>query len=85
MAEENTQKPEETPEEKPAGSELSFKTADELSTFLMDLQGQISNMQQTIDKLSPVTEESEEKPEETPEEETPAEEVNEIDQLLQTD
>lgn len=65
---------------------LSFKTADELSTFLMDLQGQIGNMQQTIDKLSPVEENAETTEEEGKEETTEEpskEEISEIDQLLQ--
>lgn len=66
-------------------SKLSFKTADELSTFLMDLQGQIGNMQQTIDKLSPVEENSKEEKEETKEEELSDEEVSEIDRLLQSE
>ena len=78
MAEENKETKEETKEEK----KLSFKTADELSTFLMDLQGQIGNMQQTIDKLSPVEENSKEEKEETKEEELSDEEVSEIDRLL---
>lgn len=72
---------------------LSFKTADELSSFLMDLQGQISNIQETVDKIQPAeseaseesTEEStDESTEETTEEPT-EEEVNEIDKLLQAD
>lgn len=79
MAEE--EKKEETTES------LSFKTADELSTFLMDLQGQIGNMQQTIDKLSPVEENAETAEEEEGKEETTEEpskeEISEIDQLLQ--
>lgn len=65
------------------GSKLSFKTADELSNFLMDLQGQIGNMQQVIDKLSPVEENSEEEEEET--EDLTEEEVSEIDRLLQSE
>lgn len=72
-----------TPEEE---SKLSFKTADELSNFLMDLQGQIGNMQQTIDKLSPV-EETPKEDEEGEEGKTPEEpsqdEISEIDKLLQ--
>lgn len=61
---------------------LSFTTAEELTTFLMDLQGQIGNMQETIDKLSPVEdEEVAEEVEET--EERTEDEINEIDQLLQ--
>lgn len=80
---EETEKTEEETEEKTEG--LSFETADELSTFLMDLQGQIGNLQKTIDKMNPVSEE--EKTEETSEEkteETSEEELSEIDQLLQT-
>ena len=73
--EETEEETEEKTEEKTEG--LSFETADELSTFLMDLQGQIGNLQKTIDKMNPVSEE--EKTEETSEEE-----LSEIDQLLQT-
>lgn len=83
MAEENKETKEET-----KGEKLSFKTADDLSTFLMDLQGQIGNMQETIDKLSPVEENAGgEETEETPpaEEELSDEEVSEIDQLLQSE
>lgn len=78
MAEETTQ---ETTEE--TSEKLSFKTADELSTFLMDLQGQIGNMQQTIDKLSPVKEETTEESTTETTEEPSQEEVSEIDKLLQ--
>ena len=68
-------------------SKLSFKNADELTSFLMDLQGQIGNMQQTIDKLSPVKDEEELKDGEEGKEEKEMtdEEVNEIDQLLQSE
>lgn len=78
MGEENK----ETKEEK-----LSFKTADDLSSFLMDLQGQIGNMQETIDKLSPVEENAEEGKEDKEEstEEMSEDEINEIDQLLQSE
>lgn len=65
---------------------LSFKTADELTTFLLDLQGQISNLTETVDKLSPVTETNEET--DTPDEQTEQlsdEEISEIDQLLQSE
>lgn len=72
-------------------NKLSFKTADELTDFLMDLQGQIVNVQETVDKLAPVEEnepveettENNEESEETPVEEPSEEELNEIDQLLQ--
>lgn len=65
---------------------LSFKTADELTTFLLDLQGQIANLTETVDKLSPVTETDEETdtPDEQAEEMTD-EEISEIDQLLQSE
>ena len=69
---------------------LSFSTVDELTSFLMDLQGQIVNIQETVDKLAPAkeeeateaTEETEET-EEAPAEEVSEEEINEIDKLLQ--
>lgn len=61
---------------------LSFKNADELTTFLMDLQGQLINMQETVDKLSPVKEEESDEGEPTSEELTD-EELSEIDRLLQ--
>lgn len=78
MAEDSKEKKEGTEETK-----LSFKTADELTQFLMDLQGQIVNMQETIDKLSPVEEKAEET--EVKEEELSDEEINEIDRLLQSE
>ena len=65
---------------------LSFKTADELTNFLLDLQGQIVNLTETVDKLSPVTETNEET--DTPDEQTEQlsdEEISEIDQLLQSE
>lgn len=78
-------------EEEKKESVLSFATADELTTFLMDLQGQIVNLQETIDKMNPVEEaEPTEDTEDTPAEETPTEEeapteeeLSEIDALLQ--
>lgn len=70
--------------EKKEEDTLSFKTAEELTTFLMDMQGQLANMQQTIDKLSPVEEEvKEDVKEEVTTEEPTAEEISEIDKLLQ--
>ena len=63
---------------------LSFKTADELTTYLMDLQGQITNMQETIDKLSPKEEQQQEQQEEQ-QEELSDEEISEIDKLLQSE
>lgn len=68
-------------------NKLSFKTADDLSNFLLDLQGQISNLTETVDKLSPVEESSEKgsDPAEEKTEELSDEEVNEIDQLLQSE
>lgn len=82
MAEDSKEKKEGTEETK-----LSFKTADELTQFLMDLQGQIMNMQETIDKLSPVEEKAEEQEGESEgkEEELSDEEINEIDRLLQSE
>lgn len=68
---------------------LSFKTADELTTFLLDLQGQIANLTETVDKLSPVTEtdpEPDPDPDPDPEpEQLSDEEISEIDQLLQSE
>ena len=68
-------------------NKISFKTADELSNFLLDLQGQISNLTETVDKLSPVEESSEEgsDPAEETKEELTDEEVSEIDRLLQSE
>ncbi len=67
---------------------MEFKTKEDLVNFLTDLQGQIVNLQETVDKLSPV-EGSEEAPEgevtETTEEELSEEEVSEIDKLLQSE
>ena len=80
MAEDLTEKTEE--------KALSFETADELTNFLIDLQGQIANLTETVDKIKPVEESEEEKPEEETkeepvEEETSEEEISEIDKLLQ--
>ena len=64
---------------------MEITTKEELFQVITDLQGQLANMQETIDKLSPVEEASEEVAEETGQE-TEAiseEEVSEIDQLLQ--
>ena len=68
-------------------NKISFKTADELSNFLLDLQGQISNLTETVDKLSPVEESSEEATESAEEtkEEMTDEEVSEVDRLLQSE
>ena len=68
-------------------NKISFKTADELSNFLLDLQGQISNLTETVDKLSPVEESSEEgsDPAEETKEEISDEELSEIDRLLQSE
>lgn len=78
MADEETKKDE----------SLSFKTADELTKYLMDLQGQIVNMQETIDKLQPVEEEAKEEGKEEAEESEEKmtdEDVSEIDKLLQSE
>ena len=80
MAEDLTEKTEE--------KALSFETADELTNFLIDLQGQIANLTETVDKIKPVEESEEEKPEEETkeepvEEEASEEEISEIDKLLQ--
>ena len=80
MAEDLTEKTEE--------KSLSFETVDELTNFLIDLQGQIANLTETVDKIKPVEESEEEKPEEETkeepvEEEPTEEEISEIDKLLQ--
>ena len=70
---------------------MELTTKDDLVKYLTDLQGQIGNMQETIDKLSPVEEAAEEVAEEPGQEseqeteELSDEEVNEIDQLWQED
>ena len=74
--------------EKTEEKSLSFETADDLTSFLLDLQGQIANLTETVDKIKPVEESEEEKPEEETkeepvEEEPTEEEVSEIDKLLQ--
>ena len=68
-------------------NKISFKTADELTNFLMDLQGQISNLTEKVDKLSPVEQDSEEAsdPAEETKEELSDEELSEIDRLLQSE
>ena len=75
--------------EKTEEKSLSFETADDLTSFLLDLQGQIANLTETVDKIKPVEEPAEEeKPEEETkedpvEEEVTDEEISEIDKLLQ--
>ena len=75
--------------EKTEEKSLSFETADDLTSFLLDLQGQIANLTETVDKIKPVEESEEEKPEEEEtkedpvEEEVSEEEISEIDKLLQ--
>ena len=80
MAEDLTEKTEE--------KALSFETVDELTNFLIDLQGQIANLTEVVDKIKPVEEPAEEEvteetKEEPVEEEPTEEEVSEIDKLLQ--
>lgn len=83
MAEDLNEKTEEKTEEK----KLSFETAEDLTNFLIDLQGQIANLTETVDKIKPVEESAEETTdetkEETVEEEVSEEEISEIDKLLQ--
>lgn len=70
---------------------MEINSKEELVTLLGDLQGQMANMQETIDKLSPVEEKADEadesddagKEEGSEEEEISEDEVNEIDKLLQ--
>ena len=70
-------------------TKIAFETAEELTNFLMDLQGQIVNIQEVVDKLSPAeeeepTEETEDTPAEEETEEVSEEELSEIDKLLQS-
>ena len=63
---------------------MEINTKEELINLIGDLQGQIANMQETIDKLSPVEEEAKKDDEQGSEEEQLSdEEVSEIDKLLQ--
>ena len=64
---------------------MEISTKEELFKVITDLQGQMANMQETIDKLSPVEESAEEVVEDVAEEteELSDEEISEIDQLLQ--
>ena len=64
---------------------MEINTKEELVTLLTDLQGQLANMQETVDKLAPVEEVAEEGAEETgtETEELSEEEVSDIDKLLQ--
>lgn len=60
---------------------MEINTKDELLKVITDLQGTMANMQETIDKLSPVSEEPPaDTTEETPEE--PTEDIDELDKLL---
>lgn len=63
---------------------VNFTNKEELITFLTDLQGQVANLQEMVDKLAPVEEAAEESTDPLAEEETPdAGEVDELDSLLQ--
>lgn len=62
---------------------MEINTKEELLTLLADLQGQMVNMQETVDKLAPVEEEAEKEEETATEEPLSDEEVSEIDKLLQ--
>lgn len=64
---------------------LSFKTVDELTSFLLDLQGQLVNMQETVDKLSPVEDDKTDAIEDEPTDDVTEEELTEIDRLLQSE
>lgn len=61
---------------------MEFKTAAELGVFLSELQGQMQTLQETVDKIAPVTEEVEDV---TSDDTVTDEEVNEIDALLQSE
>lgn len=68
----------------------SFKNAQELTDFIMDLKGQLDNVQQTVDKIQPADEKNENQSNEENEgqkdqDEMTEEEVNEIDQMLQSE
>lgn len=64
---------------------MEINTKEELAALLTDLQGKIANMQETVDKLSPVEEASPKDPEGEKEEKVSDEEISEIDQLLSVD
>lgn len=64
---------------------MEFNSKEELFTFLSDLQGQIANLQETVDKLKPVEEEPPAEEGTQPEEVVTDDEINEIDKLLQGD
>ena len=65
---------------------MEINTKEELLSLLADLQGQMANMQETIDKLSPVEEEGQKEDDATDKEEKLSdEEISEIDKLLQTE
>lgn len=66
---------------------MEINSKEELIKVIGDLQGQMGNIQETVDKLSPVEEKADESDEGSQEEgskEQPSEEeVSEIDKLLQ--
>lgn len=64
---------------------MEIKTKEDLFKVITDLQGQVANMQETIDKLAPVEEVAEEVAEEEVSEEMTDDEISEIDKLLQED
>jgi len=64
---------------------MEIANKEELVTILTDLQGQVANMQETIDKLAPAKEEEgkEEGKEEEEEKDLSEEEVSDIDKMLE--
>lgn len=62
---------------------MEFNTKEELVNFLTELQGTIANLQEQMDKMSPVKVDEETPATETTPDEVTDEEVNEIDALLQ--
>lgn len=60
---------------------MEIKSKDDLITFLTDIQEQVTNMQETVDKLAPVEEESTEEDKEKGTEEESTEEKEDVDEI----
>lgn len=66
---------------------MELKSKEDLEKLISDMQGQIENLTETVDKLSPVEEEGEEEEEkpgsDSTNEEPSEEDLDEIDKILQ--
>jgi len=63
---------------------MEIANKEELVTILTDLQGQVANMQETVDKLAPAKEEEgKEEGKEEEEKDLSEDEISDIDKMLE--